>query len=87
VQYSLPARLPTRIKRWTVLKSPFVNKRHRDQFEIRWHSMRICLNLPIAPFRNAEFADAFDEWLRDQIVEDTRKAEVTLTKTETAATF
>lgn len=32
-----PIPLPTRIRRWTVLRSPFVNKKSREQFEMRTH--------------------------------------------------
>jgi small subunit ribosomal protein S10 len=32
-----PVPLPTRISRYTVLRSPFVNKKSREQFEIRVH--------------------------------------------------
>ena len=32
-----PIPLPTRIERYTVLRSPFVNKKSREQFEIRTH--------------------------------------------------
>ena len=32
-----PIPLPTRIERFTLLKSPHVNKKARDQFEIRTH--------------------------------------------------
>jgi ribosomal protein S10 len=32
-----PCRLPTRIERFDVLRSPHVNKTSRDQFEIRTH--------------------------------------------------
>ncbi len=32
-----PIPLPTRIERYTVLSSPFVNKKARQQFEIRTH--------------------------------------------------
>jgi small subunit ribosomal protein S10 len=33
-----PIPIPTRIKRYTVLKSPHVNKDSREQFEIRIHT-------------------------------------------------
>lgn len=33
-----PIPLPTRKKRWTVLKSTFVYKNSRDQYEIRTHA-------------------------------------------------
>ncbi len=32
-----PIPLPTRISRWTVLRSPFIDKKSREQFEIRTH--------------------------------------------------
>lgn len=32
-----PIPLPTKITKYTVLKSPFVDKKSRDQFEIRTH--------------------------------------------------
>ena len=36
-QVSGPIPLPTKINRWTVLRSPFVNKKSREQFEMRTH--------------------------------------------------
>ena len=33
-----PIPLPTRIKKFTVNKSPFIDKKSRDQFEIRTHN-------------------------------------------------
>jgi small subunit ribosomal protein S10 len=36
-----PIPLPTKIKRYTVLRSPHVNKDSREQFEIRIHSRLI----------------------------------------------
>ena len=36
-----PIPLPTRISRYTVLRSPFVNKKSREQFEIRIHKRLI----------------------------------------------
>jgi small subunit ribosomal protein S10 len=36
-----PIPMPTHIKRYTVLKSPHVNKKSREQFEIRVHSRMI----------------------------------------------
>ena len=32
-----PIPLPTRINRWTVLRSPHVDKKSREQFEMRTH--------------------------------------------------
>ena len=36
-----PIPLPTRRQRWTVLRSPHVNKKARDQFELRTHKRLI----------------------------------------------
>ncbi len=36
-----PIPLPTRINRWTVLRSPHVDKKSREQFEIRTHKRLI----------------------------------------------
>lgn len=36
-QVAGPIPLPTRISRWTVLRGPFVDKKSREQFEIRTH--------------------------------------------------
>ena len=36
-----PIPMPTKIKRYTVLKSPHVNKKSREQFEMRIHSRMI----------------------------------------------
>ena len=32
-----PVPLPTRISKWTVLRSPFIDKDSREQFEMRTH--------------------------------------------------
>jgi small subunit ribosomal protein S10 len=32
-----PIPLPTKINRWTVLRSPFIDKKSREQFEMRTH--------------------------------------------------
>ncbi len=37
-------RLPKRIKRITILKSPHVNKKARDQYEIRTYSLTIIIS-------------------------------------------
>ncbi|MEM7166287.1 MAG: 30S ribosomal protein S10 [Planctomycetota bacterium] len=36
-----PLPLPTRIERYTVLRSPHVNKKSREQFEMRTHKRKI----------------------------------------------
>ena len=38
-----PIPLPTKISRYTILRSPFVNKKSREQFEIRVHKRLIEL--------------------------------------------
>ena len=39
-----PIPLPTRVERYTVLSGPFVNKKSREQFEIRTHKRIIDIN-------------------------------------------
>jgi small subunit ribosomal protein S10 len=41
VRVSGPVPLPTRIERYTVLRSPHVNKKSREQFELRTHKRLI----------------------------------------------
>ena len=41
-----PIPMPTKIKRYTVLKSPHVNKDSREQFEMRTHKRLIDINNP-----------------------------------------
>ena len=36
-----PIPLPTRVERYTVLRSPFIDKKSREQFEIRTHKRLI----------------------------------------------
>ena len=38
--------LPTRIEKFTVIKSPFIYKDSREQFEIRTHKRLIDINDP-----------------------------------------
>ena len=40
--------LPTRIERYTVLRSPHVEKKSREQFEIRTHKRLIDITEPTA---------------------------------------
>ena len=42
-QISGPIPLPTKIERYTVLRSPHVNKKSREQFEIRTHKRVIYI--------------------------------------------
>ncbi len=41
-----PIPLPTRINKWTVLRSPHVDKKSREQFEIRTHKRLIDIFEP-----------------------------------------
>jgi small subunit ribosomal protein S10 len=41
-----PIPLPTRIERYTVLRSPHVNKKSREQFEIRTHKRLVDIVQP-----------------------------------------
>lgn len=41
-----PVPLPTRVERFTVLRSPHVDKKSREQFEVRTHKRIIFLSQP-----------------------------------------
>jgi small subunit ribosomal protein S10 len=41
-----PVPLPTQISRWTVLKSPFKDKKSREQFEMRTHKRLLDIHDP-----------------------------------------
>jgi small subunit ribosomal protein S10 len=41
-----PIPLPTRIERYTVLRSPHIDKKSREQFEIRTHKRLIDIDEP-----------------------------------------
>lgn len=43
-----PVLLPTKIKKYTVLRSPHTDKKSREQFEIRIHKRLIDLKVPTA---------------------------------------
>ena len=43
-QVSGPIPLPTKIERWTVLRSPHVDKKSREQFELRTHMRLLDIN-------------------------------------------
>ena len=51
-----PVPLPTRIERYTVLRSPHVDKKSREQFEIRTHKRLIDITEP-----TAKTVDALDK--------------------------
>lgn len=46
LKVSGPIPLPTKINKFTVLKSPFVNKKSREQFEMRTHKRMIDIIQP-----------------------------------------
>ncbi len=48
VRVSGPVPLPTRVEKYTVLRSPHVNKKSREQFEIRTHKRIIDIFDPNA---------------------------------------
>jgi small subunit ribosomal protein S10 len=41
-----PVPLPTKINRWTVLRSPFKDKKSREQFEMRTHKRLLDIHEP-----------------------------------------
>ena len=41
-----PVPLPTRVERYTVLRSPHVDKKSREQFEIRTHKRLVDIMVP-----------------------------------------
>ncbi|MBI4716379.1 MAG: 30S ribosomal protein S10 [Planctomycetes bacterium] len=43
-----PIPLPTRVERYTVLRSPHIDKKSREQFEIRTHKRIIDISEPTA---------------------------------------
>ena len=48
-----PVPLPTRIERFTVLRSPHIDKKSREQFEIRTHKRLIFISEPTAKTMDA----------------------------------
>lgn len=48
-----PVPLPTRTNKFTVLKSPFVNKKSREQFEMRTHKRLIDILDPTSKVMDA----------------------------------
>ncbi|MCY1152021.1 MAG: 30S ribosomal protein S10 [Pleomorphochaeta sp.] len=48
-----PVPLPTRINKYTVLKSPHVNKKSREQFEMRTHKRLIDILDPTSKVMDA----------------------------------
>ena len=43
-----PVPLPTRVERYTVLRSPHIDKKSREQFEIRTHKRIMYISEPTA---------------------------------------
>jgi small subunit ribosomal protein S10 len=43
-QVSGPIPLPSRAERWTVLRSPHIDKKSREQFELRTHKRLLDIN-------------------------------------------
>ncbi|QDG52636.1 30S ribosomal protein S10 [Persicimonas caeni] len=41
-----PVPLPTRVRRWTVLRGPFKDKKSREQFEMRTHKRLLDIHEP-----------------------------------------
>jgi small subunit ribosomal protein S10 len=48
-----PVPLPTRINKFTVLRSPFVNKKSREQFEMRTHKRLVDIIDPTSEVMDA----------------------------------
>ena len=48
-----PVPLPTEINKWTVLRSPHVDKKSREQFEIRTHKRLLDILEPTQQTRDA----------------------------------
>ena len=48
-----PVPLPTRIERFTVLRSPHIDKKSREQFEIRTHKRLIFITEPTSKTMDA----------------------------------
>ena len=48
-----PVPLPTRVQKYTVLKSPFINKKSREQFEMRTHKRLIDILDPTSKVMDA----------------------------------
>lgn len=59
-----PIPLPTRISRWTVLRSPHVDKKSREQFEVRTHKRLVNIIEPthqtVDALMNLELAAGID---------------------------
>jgi len=58
-----PIPLPTRIERYTVLRSPNIDKKSREQFEIRTHKRVIDIEEPTADIEEptAKTVDALNK--------------------------
>lgn len=50
-----PVPLPRKYKRWTILSGPFIDKKSREQYEIRTHTRLMVIDggariVPLGPF-------------------------------------
>eukprot|EP00947_MAST-08B_sp_MAST-8B-sp1_P005637 g5637.t1 len=60
--------LPTKKKRWTVLRSPFVNKSHREQFEFQMHRRGVYLTFdPATGTDAAKSEEELDAWFQEHV--------------------
>jgi len=50
-----PIPLPTRISRWTVLRGPFIDKKSREQSEIRTHKRVLSLHIRTHPSEKSPY--------------------------------
>lgn len=60
-----PIRLPKKIKRYTVLRSPHVNKKSREQFETRVHTIFYLVAAP-QDMKNEQFLSLINS-LQDNV--------------------
>ena len=64
-----PSPLPTHIKKYTVLRSPHVNKKSREQFEMRTHKRLIDIYAPSIAvkevFSKIELPDGVEVEMKD----------------------
>jgi small subunit ribosomal protein S10 len=58
-----PIPLPTRIERFTVNRSPHVDKKSREQFEIRTHKRLLRDQIAITRSQHNQCALASDYWI------------------------
>ncbi len=61
-----PAYLPTHTTKWTVNRSPFKYKRHRDTFEMNIHKRLVVFNAP------AEIASKYTTFVKTSLPSNVR---------------